>query len=121
METALTTLQVLAALMYAASGLMKTIGFDRVKDEVPSFGALPRRAWGVLGLVELACVVGLIAPLALGLPRGVGGGAAAVLAAESLVFIEVHVRYREVGSIVMSGALGLLMAAVAYGRLALAL
>jgi hypothetical protein len=45
--------------------------------------------------------------------------AAAVLAAESLVFIGVHVRYRESGSIVMSGVLGLLMAFVAYGRMVL--
>ena len=45
--------------------------------------------------------------------------AATVLAVESLVFIWVHVKYREVGSIVMSGVLGLLMAFVAYGRLVL--
>jgi hypothetical protein len=42
--------------------------------------------------------------------------AASVLAAESLVFIGVHVRYREVAPILMSGLLGLLMAFVAYGR-----
>ena len=46
--------------------------------------------------------------------------AAAVLAIESLVFIGVHAKYRETGSIIMSGVLGLLIAFVAYGRMVLA-
>jgi hypothetical protein len=43
--------------------------------------------------------------------------AAATLAVESLVFIGVHIKYREAGSIIMSGVLGLLMAFIAYGRM----
>ena len=42
---------------------------------------------------------------------------ASALALESLVFIGVHARYREVAPIVMSGVLGLVMAFVAYGRM----
>ncbi len=45
--------------------------------------------------------------------------AAAVLALESLVFVGVHVKYRETAPIVLSGVLGLLMAFLAYGRLVL--
>jgi hypothetical protein len=45
--------------------------------------------------------------------------AATVLAIESLVFIWVHVKYHEVGSMIFSAALGLLMAFIAYGRLVL--
>ena len=45
--------------------------------------------------------------------------AATVLALASLVFIWVHLQYREVPSIVMSLALGRLMAFIAYGRLVL--
>jgi hypothetical protein len=45
--------------------------------------------------------------------------AAAVLAVETLVFIWVHVKTREMGSIVMSVVLGLMMVFVAYGRLVL--
>jgi hypothetical protein len=45
--------------------------------------------------------------------------AAAVLAIESLVFVGVHAKYREIGPIVMSVGLGLLMAFVAYGRMVL--
>jgi hypothetical protein len=43
--------------------------------------------------------------------------AAAVLALESLVFVGVHAKYHEVGSIVMVVVLGLLMAFIAYGRM----
>lgn len=45
--------------------------------------------------------------------------AAAILAIESLVFIGVHIKYREVTPIIMSAVLGLLMAFIAYGRLVL--
>jgi len=38
---------------------------------------------------------------------------------ESLVFIGVHVKYGEIPPIIMSAALGLLMAFIAYGRLVL--
>lgn len=116
MHIALWILQGLGALLYGASGVMKVFLFDKVSGDVPSFGALPRQAWTVLGVIELACVVGLIVPSALRWRPGLTVVAAAVLALESLVFIWVHVRYREVGSIVMSAALGLLMAFLAYGR-----
>jgi len=39
------------------------------------------------------------------------------LAVESLVFVGVHVKYREVTPIILSGVLGLFMAFVAYGRI----
>ncbi len=46
--------------------------------------------------------------------------AAAILAIESLVFIGVHLKYNEMGSIVMSIVLGVIMAIIAYGRMFLA-
>jgi hypothetical protein len=109
--------QILAALLYGASGVMKVFLFDKVSADVPSFGALPRQAWMVLGLIELVCVVGLIAPMASHWHPELTAVAATVLAIESLVFIGVHVKYRETVSIVMSGVLGLVMAFVAYGRM----
>ena len=112
-------LQVLAALMYGASGVMKVFMFDKISGEVPSFGALPREAWMALGILELVCAVGLIAPGALRVRPGLTVVAATVLALESLVFIWVHVSYRENGSIIMSAVLGLLMAFIAYGRMVL--
>ena len=117
MNTLLWVLQVLAALVYGASGVMKVFMFDKVSADVPSFGALPREAWMSLGILELVCVVGLIVPSALNWRPSLTVVAATVLAIESLVFIGVHVKYGEIPSIVMSAVLGLLMAFLAYGRM----
>jgi hypothetical protein len=119
MNTVLWVLQGLGALVYGASGIMKVFMLDKVSVDVPSFGALPRNAWTVLGIFELACVVGLIVTAALHWQPAITAVAAMLLAIESLVFIWVHVRYREIPPIIMSGVLGLLMAFLAYGRMVL--
>jgi hypothetical protein len=119
MNVLLWVLQGLAALVYGASGVMKVFMFDKVSEGVQSFGALPRGAWTTLGIVELVCTVGLIVPAALRWRPTLTVVAAAVLAIESLVFVWVHVQYREIPPIIMSGVLGLLMAFIAYGRLVL--
>jgi hypothetical protein len=93
--------------------------FDKVSEGVRSFGALPRKAWMALGILELVCMVGLIVPAAFHWQSALTVVAATVLAVESLVFIGVHVKYREIAPIVMSGVLGLLMAFIAYGRMVL--
>lgn len=119
MNRLLWVLQLLAALIYGASGIMKVFMFDKISADVQSFGALPRNVWMALGILELACTVGLIVPGAFHWKPGLTVVAATVLALESLVFIGVHVKYHEIPSIVMSVALGLLMAFLAYGRMAL--
>jgi uncharacterized membrane protein YphA (DoxX/SURF4 family) len=119
MNILLWALQIVAALLYAASGVMKVFMFDQISGEVPSFGALPRQVWMALGILELVCMVGLIVPTALRWHPTLTVVAAAVLAIESLVFVGVHFKYREVGSIVMVCVLGLLMAFIAYGRFVL--
>lgn len=120
MNTLLWVLQALAALVYVASGTMKVFMFDKISSDVPSFGALPRQVWTGLGILELACAAGLIVPAALHWQPAITVAAAAILAIESLVFIWVHVKYREIPPIVMSATLGLLMAFIAYGRMVLA-
>jgi uncharacterized membrane protein len=119
MNILLWVLQVLAALLYGASGCMKVFMFDRISADVPSFGALPREAWMVLGILELVCAVGLIVPAALHWQTALTVVAATALAIESLVFIWVHVKYGEITPIIFSAALGLLMAFIAYGRMVL--
>jgi hypothetical protein len=119
MNTLLWVLQILAALAYGASGVMKVFMFDKISGDVPSFGALPREAWMALGIVELVCVVGLIVPATLHWHPRLTVVAATILAIESLVFIGVHVKYHEIPPIIMSGVLGLLMAFIAYGRMVL--
>jgi len=119
MNILLWVLQVLAALLYGASGVMKVFMFDKVSGDVPSFGALPREAWMALGILELVCTVGLIVPAAFHWQPRLTVVAAAVLAIESLVFIGVHAKYREIPTIIMCAVLGLLMAFIVYGRMVL--
>ena len=117
MNILLWVLQVLAALLYGASGVMKVFMFDKISQDVRSFDALPRQAWMALGIIELVCAVGLIVPAAFRWHPKLTVVAAAVLAIESLVFIWVHVKSRETTPIIVSGVLGLLMAFIAYGRM----
>ena len=117
MNILLWVLQVVAAFLYGASGVMKVFMFDKVSEGVPSFGALPREAWMALGILELVCTVGLIVPAAFRWQPVLTVVAATALAIESLVFIGVHVKYREIGTIIMCCVLGLLMAFIAYGRM----
>jgi len=119
MNILLWVLQALGALVYGASGVMKVFMFDKVSTDVQSFGALPRQAWTTLGIIELVCTVGLVVPAGLHWKPSLTVVAATVLAIESLVFIWVHVQYREIPAIIMSGILGLLMAFLAYGRMVL--
>jgi hypothetical protein len=119
MNTLLWVLQGLAAFVYGASGVMKVFMFDQITEGVASFGALPREAWMTLGILELVCTVGLIVPGVFHWKPTLTVVAATLLAVESLVFVWVHVQYREVPPIILSGALGLLMAFIAYGRLVL--
>jgi uncharacterized membrane protein YphA (DoxX/SURF4 family) len=119
MNILLWVLQGLAALMYGVSGVMKVFMFDKISAEVPSFGALPRQAWAALGILELVCAVGLIVPAALRWQPRLTVLAATVLAIESLVFVSVHIQYRELMPVIFSVVLGLLMAFIAYGRMVL--
>src|SRR5208282_6515614 len=116
MNMLLWALQILAVLLYGASGVMKVFMFDKVSKDVPSFGALPREGWMALGILELVCTVGLIVPAAFHWQPRLTILAATVLAVESLVFVGVHVKYREITPMILSGVLGLLMVFIAYGR-----
>ena len=119
MNVLLWVLQAVAALLYASSGVMKVFLFEKISHDVPSFGALPRNAWLALGILELVCTIGLIGPAAFHWRPQLTILAATLLAIESLVFVWVHVKYREMVPLIMSGVLGLLMAFVAYGRMVL--
>ena len=116
MNILLWVLQALGALLYGASGGMKVFMFEKIRGQVPSFGALPREAWMALGILELVCAVGLIVPAFFHWQPVLTVVAAAALAIESIVFVWVHVKYREITPIVMSVVLGLVTAFIAYGR-----
>ena len=117
MNVLLWVLQVLAALLYGSSGVMKVFMFERISQDVPSFGALPREAWMALGILELVCTIGLIVPAAFHWRPRLTILAATLLAVESLVFVWVHLKYHELTPLILSSVLGLLMAFIAYARM----
>jgi len=119
MNILLWVLQVLAAILYGTSGVMKVFMFEKISQDVPSFGALPREAWMALGILELVCTIGLIVPAAFHWRPHLTILAATLLAIESLVFVWVHVKYHEMTPLILSSVLGLLMAFIAYGRMVL--
>ena len=119
MNILLWVLQVLAALLYGSSGVMKVFMFDKISQDVPSFGAMPRGAWMALGILELVCTIGLVVPSAFHWRPQLTVVAATLLAVESLVFVWVHLRYHEMTPLILSGVLGLLMVFIAYGRMVL--
>ena len=51
MNILLWILQVLAALLYGASGIMKIFMFEKISQDVRSFDALPREVWSALGIL----------------------------------------------------------------------
>jgi hypothetical protein len=112
-------LQILAALLYGSSGVMKVFLFEEISHDVPTFAALPREAWMALGILELACTIGLIVPAALRWRPHLTTLAATLLAVESLVFVWVHAQYHETAALILSGVLGLVMAFIAVGRMVL--
>jgi hypothetical protein len=120
MNILLWVLQCVAALLYGSSGVMKVFLFEKISHDVPSFGALPRKAWTALGILELVCTIGLIVPGAFHWRPNLTSVAAALLAIESLMFVWVHLKYRETTPLILSAVLGFLMAFVAYGRMVLA-
>lgn len=117
MNKLLWTLQILAALLYLASGVMKAFRLEQIREGVRSFDALPDKLWAFLGLMELVCALGLILPPLLHFHPALTILSATILAMESLIFIGVHLKYRELAPTIMSVALGLFVAFIAYGRL----
>ena len=119
MNILLWALQVLTAILYGASGFMKVFMFDKISNDVRSFGALSRQTWLGLGILELVCATGLVIPSAFRWHATLSVVAAVLLALESVVFVWVHVKYSETTPTIMSAVLGLLMVFIAYGRISL--
>ena len=59
-------LKFLAAVVYGMSGVMKVFLFDKISADVRSFGALPRKVWMALGILELVPLATREKPVAFG-------------------------------------------------------
>jgi len=92
------------------------------KATMPSLGAIPHGLWLALSVLELLCVVGLIAP-AIDKRRAILAPlAAAVVIAEMLFFTACHFASgaTDIGPVIYWLATAAVCAFVVYGRLVLA-
>ena len=118
MHIFLWVLQVLLAVHTMVGAVWK---FAFSEQTVPSLSAMPHAAWLALAVVELLCVLGLVLPalnrrLAMLIPL-----AAAVIAAEMLLFVGLHVQAGDPNSteLIYWLVVAAVCAFIAYGRLAL--
>jgi VIT1/CCC1 family predicted Fe2+/Mn2+ transporter len=119
MNTFLWVLQLVLAVMYLAGGAYKTFMFDELAG---AMNALPRGGWGALGVVEMVGGLLLVVPWATGWMPHLTPLAAAVLTLETLGLAAFYASYSVAIAVTnpMAWALvmGLLAAAVTYGRYA---
>lgn len=120
MHVSLWTLQAILALLYLAGGAYKTFASADLVAQMP---ALPRGAWAVLGVVEMAGAVLLIVPAAAKWQPSLTPLAASVLALETLALAAFYARYsRDLAAtnpLVWATTMAFLVSVVAYGRYAL--
>jgi hypothetical protein len=109
--------QAVLALLYLSGGAYKLFSFDELASQME---ALPRAAWGVLGVVELVGAVLLVVPAATKWRPALTPLAAGVLALETLGLAALYASYSTdlaaTNPLVWALVMGLLAAFVAYGR-----
>ena len=117
MNVLLWVLQAVLALLYLAGGAYKTFNFDELAKQI---GAIPRAAWSVLGVVEIAGALLLIVPAATKWMPMLTPLAATVLAVETLALAALYASYSlqlaVTNPMVWALVMGLLAAFAAYGR-----
>jgi len=119
MNTTLWILQALLAVFFAAVGLFKLLRpidvlADKLGDWVHDF---PPPVIRLIGALEVAGAVGLIAPAALDIYPALTALAAAGLVLTMIGAILTHLRHREFQSVATNVVLALLAAVVAWGRI----
>ncbi|PSJ54327.1 DoxX family protein [Kumtagia ephedrae] len=118
MNILLWVLQILLALHTVTGAVWK---FSNSAQTVPSLSAIPHGAWLTMSVLELICALGLVLPafykpLAMLVPI-----AAALIAAEMLLFCALHIYSGDpnFGPMIYWLVVAALCAFIAYGRLVL--
>jgi len=118
MNSLLWVFQVALALHTVTGAVWK---FSNSEQAVPSLGALPHGVWMALSVIELLCAAALVAP-AFYRPLAVAAPvAAALIAAEMLLFCAVHLASGEtsLGPMIYWLVVAAVCGFIAYGRFAL--
>lgn len=121
MNVALWIIQIVLALLSLAGGAYKVLSFDELA-KVPATAALPRGAWGAVGVFEMVCAGLLIIPAATKWMPALTPLGAAALAVESVALAVLYARYSlepaAANPLVWVVGMALMAAFVAWGRYA---
>jgi hypothetical protein len=119
MNVLLWVCQAVLALLCVAGGAYKVVSYENLA-QMPATAELSRFAWSAFGLVEIACGILLIVPIARRRIPALMSIAAAVLVVESLVLAALYARHSVhiavSNPLVWVIAIALIAAVVAYGR-----
>lgn len=117
MNIVLWVAQVVLALLFASSGLVKVArSKDALVDRYPWVVDFSAATVRLIGALELLAAVGLVAPAATGIAPVLTPAAAAGLAVMMLLAVVVHVRRRETRGIVVAGILLVYAGLLAWAR-----
>jgi uncharacterized membrane protein YphA (DoxX/SURF4 family) len=116
MDLALWVLQIVVALLFAGAGYSHWLSYERSKVRMKWLASVPRWSATGLGILELAGAVGLVLPAATHVAPWLTPLAASLLAVLMALAVVFHVARREYPNIATNAVLGILAAAVAYGR-----
>ena len=118
MNIVLWVLQILLALHTVTGAIWK---FSNPAQTVPSLGAIPSGVWLAMSVLEVLCALGLVLPLFAKSLAMLVPIAAALIAAEMLVFCGLHIYAGDpnFGPMIYWLVVAALCAFIAYGRLVL--
>lgn len=118
MNILLWILQIALALHTVMGAIWK---YSNSEQSVPSLKAIPHWVWLGLGIVELACAVGLVLPLLMKSKGALAPIAALVIAAEMALYVGVHLTSGDPnrGQLIYWIVVAAFCAFIAYGRFVL--
>lgn len=119
MSIALWVAAILLALVFLATGIMKTFRYEQEGQKLESIKGLPRGMVTFIGVCEILGAVGLILPAATGILPWLTPLAAAGLCLVMVLATCFHLARHESSGIGLTLVLLLLAAFVAYGRVML--
>jgi uncharacterized membrane protein YphA (DoxX/SURF4 family) len=115
-DLALWILQAIVAVLFALAGYGHWLGYERSKARMAWVAAVPRWSAAVIGILELAGAIGVVLPAATHVAVWLTPLAALLLAILMAFAIVFHAIRREYVNITNNVVLGIIAAAVAYGR-----
>lgn len=116
MDVALWILQAVVALLFASSFYLHALAYERSKVTIRWLASIPRWSATGIGILELAGAIGVVLPAATHVAAWLTPLAASLLAVLMVFAVVFHLARREYPNVAVNAFIGVLAAAVAYGR-----